>query len=255
MACRARRWRVVAGVRRCGRSRHRVVTTLPAIRSRHRGGHPGPAAPRLLWRSQQPVAGAAGPLMTMYWAARSSPSRSPRPFPRDVWFLVLVLGRPDGAGRRHHGCCSPSRSSRCCWRCPSHDRESHDDGDEWTFPGAARRRDRARVSSRRGQPIAFGVHRGAPPSVDTRCPSNGGRGACVAVAVGGVGRWGPPFAGADLHDGAQQRIVAATSTSPPPGAFSPRNRTGRRILDTAVHELHGAAPELRDVSHGVYPPN
>jgi len=58
--------------------------------------------------------------------------------------------------------------------------------------------------------------------------------------------------GRDLHDGAQQRLMAVREL-PHRGAAGRPAATPRRVLDLAVEELSAANAELRDLARGLYP--
>ena len=58
----------------------------------------------------------------------------------------------------------------------------------------------------------------------------------------------------DLHDGAQQRLVALGSSWSWPRRCAPRPASGIERLRELEHEVDEALEELRSLAHGVYPP-
>jgi len=58
----------------------------------------------------------------------------------------------------------------------------------------------------------------------------------------------------DLHDGVQQDLLALGLDLRVAAAEMADNDPRRRALDDAVGEVHAALDEVRDISHGVYPP-
>jgi signal transduction histidine kinase len=58
----------------------------------------------------------------------------------------------------------------------------------------------------------------------------------------------------DLHDGAQQRIVTASlNVATARRLITTNPDRADTVLDAITHDLHQAATQLRDVSHGIYP--
>ena len=58
----------------------------------------------------------------------------------------------------------------------------------------------------------------------------------------------------DLHDGAQQRLVAATIDLSLAGELADGNRELHERVEGAAAEIQAALAELREIAHGIYPP-
>jgi signal transduction histidine kinase len=58
----------------------------------------------------------------------------------------------------------------------------------------------------------------------------------------------------DLHDGAQQRLVAAVAILRAAlGKFDPADREARALVEQALNDTQGANQELRDLVQGILP--